>query len=188
MQQDIILLIIGGLIAILSSVVTLIVTKMIDRYGKLKIYKKIVYSKDNSGKTWGCFNGAEGLFFQIPLWIEIQNTSNSAHVVRNLNACLYRDNKEVALMTQINKINDNILANDGAYSFIVEPRSIKKYDCHFTIKKREILGDCDFDEVKITYYDFNDTQHIMHLKGVNLQESWNMKRNQPDKEWSLLKS
>lgn len=186
MQQEITLLLIGGIIAILSSVATFVATKLIDRHGKLKIYAKIVYAKTKAGQTWGFFTGQDDMYFQIPLWIEIQNTSNTTQVVRNLNACLYRNNKEVSLMTQINKIGDTILANNGAYSFVIEPRSIQKFDCHFTIKKSNVSGEGFFDEIKLIYFNENDKREIFHLIKINEDDCWITKIQKTQKDWSLL--
>lgn len=186
MQQEITLLLISGIIAILSSVATLVVKNLMNRHGKLKIYKKIVYAKTKTGQTWGFFTGQEGMIFQIPLWIEIQNTSNSTQVVRNLNACLYRNKKEICPMIQINKIADTFLANNGAYSFVIEPRSIQKFDCHFTIKKKDVQGDDIFDEVKLTYFDGNDKRKIFHLIKIDENDCWLQKAQEKDKDWTLL--
>ena len=184
MKQEIILLFVGGFIAILSSIATLLVTNLIDKHGNLKIYKKIVYTKDSSGDTWGFFERKEGLVFQIPLWIEIQNTSNSVQVIRNLNAWLYKSNNEICSMVQVNRINDAVIANNGNYSFVVEPRSIQKYDCHFTIKKKDVPNDSIFDEVKLAYFDAKDKRKVFHLIKVN--DCWIQKKRVKDNDWTLL--
>lgn len=187
MKQEVVLLIIGGLIAIISSIATLIVTNMMDRHGKLKIYKKIVYSKAQTGMSWGFIDGAEGVTFQIPLWIEIHNISNLVQVVRNLNAWLYKKKKKLCPMVQVNQIGDVVLANGGAYSFVIEPRSIKKFDCYYMIKRKDLPKNETFDEVRLAYYDFNDRLRIFHLKYIESSECWNVKAEEADKDWTLLK-
>jgi len=48
---------------------------------------------------------------------------------------VYKENKKIAKMTQINQVGDLIIANDGSYSFVITQKSIKKFECHFIIKK-----------------------------------------------------
>lgn len=167
-------------------IATFLVTNLLDRHGILRIYKKIVYSKASDGKTWGFFGEREGEYFQIPLWIEIQNTSNSTKVVRNFNAWLYKDKKEVCPFTQINRIQDIVLANNGAYSFVIEPRSINKYDCHFSIKRKDIPGDSIFDEVKLIYFDENDKRIISNFIHIEKDDCWLQKTQKIDRDWALL--
>ena len=60
-------------------------------------------------------------------------------------------------MVQASHIKETAYANNGAYSFILEPLSISKFDLQFLLKKSEIKE--DFDEVRISYYDFKDKYH-----------------------------
>jgi len=186
MGQEVTLLLIGGAIAIISSIATLIVTNIMDKHGKLRIYKKIVYSKAQTGGTWGFHQATEDMSFQIPLWIEIQNTTNTTQVVRNLNAWLYRSGNEICSMTQVNRVDDTIIANNGAYSFVIAPRSIQKYDCHFTLKKQDAPGDGIFDEVKIAYFDTRDKRKIFSLLRIDYSCCWKEKQHEKDKDWTLL--
>jgi len=189
MKNEIILLIIGGGIAIISSILTLVATQIIDRLGKVKIYTKIVYSKLPPNKTWGAFSGQDGIAFQVPLWIEIINTANAAKVIRDFSLMLYKNGEKIAKMTQINKITlgqdeEIMVANEGAYSFVIEPRSVKRYDLHFIIKKSEVSN--DFDELKVSFYDLKDKQRLVLLKKVD--NCWQMNSRPIDKDWRLLKS
>lgn len=186
MKQEVVLLAIGGLIAIISSIATLIITKLMDKTGKLKIYKKIVYAKLQNGVTWGFLKGESGLFFQIPLWIEIHNTSNSTKIVRNFNVWLYKNKKAICPMTSATQIDNIVLANNGAYSFVIEPRSIKRYDCHFIIKKSDMPGDCFFDEVKIIYFDESDKRKIVDFINIAKDECWSEQEQKIDPDWTLL--
>ena len=183
MKQEIILLLIGGGIAIVSSVVTLLGTYFIERQGKIKIYTKIVCSKVDGG-GWGCRMTDEGLSFHIPLWIEILNTSNAVQVVRNFNLAVFYNKKEIALMTQINQIGNDEIANKGAYSFVLEPRSIQKYDCHFTIKRDSLKDVAEFNEIKAVFYDSRDKRHLYDIKKVD--NCWSRNKGKPDNDWRLL--
>ena len=87
-HNQIFLIIIGAAIGFISSVGTTIVAELIKRQGQVKLYYKIVYSKIHDRRTWGFYNGSDGLIFEVPLWIEVQNTSNAVRVIRDINICL----------------------------------------------------------------------------------------------------
>jgi hypothetical protein len=192
MTQGLLSMLAGGLIAILSSIATLFITNIINRQGTLKIYKKIVHSKANHEKTWGFYNGTDGLYFQIPLWIEVVNTSNSSKIIRNINAHLFREDKEIGHMLQINKIQNSsenrevYLANNGSYSFVIEPRSIKRYDCHFKVNRSSLNNNDIFDEVKIAYLNDKDKLIICSLLKIKKEECWLIKKCVKDDDWTLL--
>lgn len=76
---------IGAAIGFLSSVGIIIVERLFDRSGKLKIFAKVVYHRTNENRTWGFHSGAEGLIFGVPLWLEFENTSNTTRVIRDVN-------------------------------------------------------------------------------------------------------
>ena len=184
-QREVFLIIIGAVIGFLSSIGTTIVTELIKKQGQVKLYYKMVYSKID-GTTWGFHNGSEGLVFNVPMWIEIQNTSNSVRVIRDLNILLFRDGKELIQMTQINRINnDNCYGDYGAYSFVIQPRSLKKYDCHFIIKKNDMGENFLFDEIMLRYFDDKDKMQIIPLEEV--ERCWELGDLNREGCWKLAK-
>lgn len=104
-QIDVLLILIGAAIGFVSSIGTTIVNERIKRHGRIKLYYKIVYSKVKDGRTWGFRNGSNGMVFEVPIWIEIQNTSNAVRVIRDFNILLFNDGNEIAYMTQINNVS-----------------------------------------------------------------------------------
>src|SRR5690554_4652839 len=100
MQQQVIIIIIGAAIGFISSIGTTIVAELLRRRGKVKVYYKIVFSKVRNGRTWGFHSGSSGMIFVVPMWVEIQNTSNAVRVIRDLNILLIKDEKEIAQMVQ----------------------------------------------------------------------------------------
>lgn len=165
-QKEIYLIIIGTFIGSLFSIGTTIVAEIIKKKGHIKLYYKIVYSKVLDRGTWGFRNGPNGFIFEVPLWIEMQNTSNTVRIIRDLNILLFKDGKELTQMTQINKNSNESYGNEGAYSFVLQPRSLKKYDCHFIIEKRKMGENFEFDEIRLRYFDDKDKMHIFRLETI----------------------
>jgi hypothetical protein len=185
MQKDIYLIIIGAAIGFISSIGTIIFAELLKKQGKLKIYYKIVFSKFNERETWGFHNGSDGLTFEVPLWIEIQNTSNVARVVRDFNILLFKDGKELTRMMQINKTKDESFGNEGGYSFVIQPRSLTKYDLHFCIKKNQMGENYQFDEIRLRYFDEKDKVHIFPLNRI--ERCWELGSLLRDGIWKLAK-
>lgn len=193
MQQEIFLIIIGAAIGFVSSIGTIIVTNLMNSHGKVKIYYKIVCSKVNSGHTWGFYKGVNGLSFEVPIWFEVQNTSNTVKVIRDLNILLFNDGKEICQMIQANKteikkddsVKEVLFGNEGAYSFMLQPRSIEKYDCHFLIKQNDIGEKSQFNEIWLRYFDEKDKSHKYLLKKVD--HCWELGNLEKEGIWQLAK-
>lgn len=130
---------IGAVIGFASSIGIIIAQRIIDRLGKLEIYAKVVNDLPTGSYTWGFRKNAEGMFLTVPLWIEIENLSNSARILRDINLLLVSDGKELATMKQSNrtKIKERgiyLYANEGSYSLSLGGGEIKKIECHFVLK------------------------------------------------------
>lgn len=119
------------------------------------------------------------------MWIELQNTSNAVRIVRDLNILLFKDGKEVSRMVQINQINDDWYGNDGAYSFVLQPRSLKKYGLHFLIKKNEMGAKTLFNEIRLRYFDEKDKAHILPL--YSIERCWEVGKLNREDYWKLAK-
>lgn len=172
MQYEIFLLLIGAAIGFISSIGTTIVTELMKRQGKVKLYYKIVFSKVSNGGTWGFHNSSSELVFEVPLWIELLNTSNTVRVVRDLNILLYRNGKEISEMKQITNLNDTWYGDEGAYSFVLQPRSMKSYNLEFLIKKKDMGEDFQFDEIRLRYFDEKDNKHLLKL--ITIERCWEL--------------
>ena len=175
----------GGLIGFLSSIGTVLVSRIIEQQGKIKIHYKIVFSKYGNHHTWGFRSNRNEMIFEVPLWVELQNTSNVVRVMRDFNILLFCEGKQIGQMVQTNKIgagdNEEILGNEGSYSFVLAPRSIKKYDLHFSIKQNEI--NISFDEIRLSYYDENDRKHIFPMEVI--KECWREGDLDREGKWKL---
>jgi len=182
-QQEILLIIIGAAIGFISSIGTTIVAELIRKKGKVKLYYKIVFSKYHNGWTWGFRDGSDGTVFEVPLWIEIQNTSNAVRVIRDLNILLFSEGKELSQMMQITNFKDVWYGNKGAYSFVLQPGSLNKYDLHFLIKKNEMGDNFKFDEIRLRYFDERDKKHIFVLEKI--EQCWEMGSLNRESIWKL---
>lgn len=172
MQHEIFLILIGAAIGFISSIGTTIVTELMKRQGKVKLYYKIVFSKVSNGRTWGFQNSSSGLVFEVPLWIELLNTSNTVRVVRDLNILLYRNGKELGEMKQITNVNDTWYGEEGAYSFVLQPRSMNSYNLEFLINKKDMGEDFQFDEIRLRYFDEKDNKHLLKL--ITIERCWEL--------------
>ena len=184
MQQGLLILF-GASLGFLSSIGTTLVSNLIKNKGEVKVFYKIVYSKINQGRTWGFFISPEGMIFEVPLWVELYNTSNSVKVVRDLVILLFQEGKELTQMTQINKTEENVLyGNQGAYSFVLQPRNIYKYDLYFIIKNNELESNCNFDEIRLRYFDEKNKAHTSLLRKV--KQPWVIGDLERNKKWEFM--
>jgi len=184
MQQQVVILMISAAIGFISGIGTNIVAELITRKGKVKLYYKIVFSKAGNGRTWGFHNRSSGMIFEVPLWVELQNTSNATRVIRDLNILLYKGKKELAEMIQITNTDKEIwYGNKGAYSFVLQPRGLDRYDLHFIIKKNEMSDNYQFDEIKLRYFDEKDKKHISHLSKI--ERCWELGDLNREGIWKL---
>lgn len=80
--NEIILLLIGAVIGILGSVVTMIIQSTSEKIGRLAVYTKFNCLKNMGHEGWGTFINSEGgLTLLIPAIFEIENTAKRARVV-----------------------------------------------------------------------------------------------------------
>jgi len=179
-------LLIGALIGFLASLLTTIVTKKMDSLGELKLYTKIVHVKNN--RNWGFIqHDPNNITLYIPLWIQIQNTSSTPKIVRDFNLHAYNNKHSVGKATQINSSgkDDNRITygNNGAYTFVIEPLSIKHYECLFTINNTDIKD--NFDELRVSFFDTKDEEQTYLFKEIT--NCWNTIPREIDLSWNLVK-
>ena len=173
---------VGSFIGFLLQV---IVSNILSNRGKVKVYIKSVYNKINH-QPWGFDTTVTGLIFAVPLWMEIHNTTAKKQIIRNLNLVLYKEDKQVAKMTQINHYEKSsqtfFYGENGAYSFLIDSFEIKRYDLFFAIYQKEVDG--DFDEVRISYFDSKDEYH--EFKIFEITEPWVVSKNKIDNDWRAI--
>lgn len=179
---------IGAAIGFLSSIGIIIVQRLLDRAGKIEIYTKVVYDRPTGSHTWGFHKNADGIFLNVPLWIEIHNLSNSTRILRDINLLLVSKGKEWATMVQSNRADIKnqclyLYANEGSYSLSLGGAEIKKIDCHFLLKASSDVP--HFDEIELRYYDEKNRAHKFSLGQV--EGDWTVKEFPRSGEWIKLK-
>ncbi len=185
LETDIILLVLGAAISIIPTIIMKLIDNWMNKQGKVRIYKKIVYS-DLNGETWGFNNKPNGMTLMIPMWIEIYNTKKIPIVIRDFNLYVYDKGRSCIDMQQISHHakEENILyyGDEGRYSFFVKENSIARYNLLFMLKKEDYPY--DFDEIRIVYYNEKDKKIIRKLKTI--EKAWLFTNNESDHEWDNI--
>lgn len=162
--------IIGAAIGFISSIGIIVAERLLDKKGKLRIFAKVVYDHFSGLHSWGFRNTSDGMFLNVPLWLEFQNTSNAVRVIRDANLVLFDGNERVAETIQMNRCGDKedafMYANNGSYSFVIQPRSIVKYECHFALKKNSQTQQC-FTRICLRYFDERNKEKSLILGDVD---------------------
>lgn len=143
--NEIVMLLIGAGIGLISSIFTMIVGRCLDKKGKLNIFYKFTNQKGTAER--GLFyNESNGnISFIIPVIYEIQNTSNTTRVVRDVSLNLYNKEKKVNRMIQLDhahitsRSGTKITGEEdyyfdsqkGSYSFVISLRSIERFECEY---------------------------------------------------------
>lgn len=189
----------GAAIGFVASVGTIIVQRWMDKAGKLKMYCVTVCAEsalDSIGfvKSQQDFGK---ITFILPIKLEIQNTSNTARVIRDVSMWMYKNGAPVAEMTQIQhtthtsgvskeKTVNEYGGDKNMYSFVIQPRSIQREHCSFFIKAApDEFEKYDFDEVRLSYFDEQDRKQVFPVKKID--NAWVPRRMKGDDEWIALK-
>ena len=105
-SKEVILVLLGAGIGLVSSLVIIIVERWLNQKGKLYIYYKLSNQKGVSQKSWGFFNNYNNSYsFIVPVTYEIQNTSNTTKVVRDVGLYLYNGNHMLGKMNQLDQLH-----------------------------------------------------------------------------------
>ncbi|MDU2583527.1 MAG: hypothetical protein E7C82_07515 [Anaerococcus hydrogenalis] len=187
MLEQIILVFVGALISIITTVIIRLVDAWLDNRGDVNLYRKIVYIKNSNVPSIGILNDNNDQILRIPMWVEIQNTKKTPIIIRDFSLVLYKDNKPVKKMKQVNFQTDSIdgkqvksyYGDEGRYSFLLKPESIMRYDLLFALRRSEC--DLDFDEIKIVYYDSKNEKVTSDL--LNNLNSWDDRSINVDEDW-----
>lgn len=181
---ELILVIIGAVLCFALSIVTTLVNKAMDKYGKLHLFYKFVYSKETARKA-GIKSNVGGKYILIPVYFEFQNTANTTRVIRDVCLYLYNDGKRVGKMIQVQyskskrtqdgEIVEETVRNYGgdknSYSLVLPPLSIQKLECEFLYKVAiSEIEDYAFDEIRFSYFD--EKNSIMECVLCKVEHGW----------------
>lgn len=191
--KDILLLAIGGLISLVTSISLLWVQRKLDRSGDLLIFYKIIIHP--SGHRPGFFRQSNGMSFIIPIAFDLQNTSNSSKVMRDINVLLYKDDKYVVKTMQTysiaHKKGNEVIREDyfgneqHSYSIVIPPRSVQTlmFEFFYVIKHEEIQK-YDFNNIRLEYHDDKNKRHVLKMREID--NCWVLKEFSYDKDWILV--
>lgn len=176
---EVLLVVIGAVLGFALSIITTIVNKAIDKRGKLYIFYKLVYQKETTNKAGiGEINGET--YLMIPLYFELQNTSNTTRVIRDVCLYLYNNGQRVAKMIQVQytkdsktkEIKSNFGGDKNSYSFVLPPASIQKQECEFVYKvPTSKIEEYMFDEIRFSYFD--EKNNVMECTFCLATNGWN---------------
>ena len=194
--------IIGAAIGFLASIGTMLVQQWMDKAGKIKIYCKIMQGDDPilsvGYKT--SFSDSGMISLLVPIRLEIQNTTNTCRVIRDVSMWLYNGSKQVAEMIQIENVQHKQTTNGAVtsestneygadknmYSFVIQPRSIQREHCAYAFKtSKDDIKKYIFDDIRLAYFDEKDRKHVFSIRKV--ENAWKGAPIDGDKDWILLK-
>lgn len=182
---------IGSIIGAVSTLLAVIITKKLQEQGLVTLHVKLVHTKDAIHNPWGYYKSQSkaGLYLQVPLWLDVCNTSGVPRVLRNVNLYAYNNKNEVAAFTQIQSIGrqDNLvkLGDNESYTLVIPANSARRFDLCFMLHEQELPKDGrHFDELILTYYDEKNV--IRAYKFVEVEKCWVEGALPPIKNWITL--
>jgi len=181
----------GAVIGALSTLAATWLNKKVQSSGKVLLYAKIIHSKAGSNKTWGYYNGQhkQGLFMQVPIWLDVINTCGISRIIRNINLYAYAGKSEVAAFTQCQRIGDGenaiLLGDNESYTLVIPANSARRFDLQFMLYELELPSDQKaFDELILTYFDEKNNIQAFHF--VKPNHCWIEGALRIDKQWITL--
>ena len=191
MDMDVLSAVIGGALGFVASAGTLTAEKIWDRVGRLSIYYRILSDKRDPINIFGTSDSSDGLAFVLPLAFELQNTSDTARIMRDVSFNLYKGGCFVDEMTQVGQSGSKgdsqkeYGGDNQSYSFVIQPRSIQKlYGTYVYVPGCNYEKERDFDEIRLRYFDERNRVREYHLRYV--KNPWKQRNMDGDKEWILL--
>lgn len=89
-STEVVMLILGAALGLIASLLTMVIQRWFDRRGKLNIFYRFSHQKNGSGTSWGFEDTEDGhKYFTVPVVYEIQNTSNTTRVIRDVSLLLF---------------------------------------------------------------------------------------------------
>ena len=102
MYKQILLICIGALISILTTVINKFVDGWLNKRGEVIIYRKRVYQENSTNRTMEVYvDDNNETLLVVPLWIEIQNTKKTPVIIRDFSLELYKNGDKIKKMKQI---------------------------------------------------------------------------------------
>ncbi len=198
--NEIICVVVGAVIGFIASIIVMIMERVLDKKGKLNIFYRRINQKFANGLGWGFDESTDGrLYFTLPVYFELQNTSNTTRVIRDLSFLLYSGSEFIGKMHQMGTIHiTNRKGNEitqqkdysfgsekGSYSFVLPPRSIQRQECEYVfVINPDKKEQKHFNTVVARYYDERNKAHT--FSAMAIENCWERKHYEIDEDWLLL--
>lgn len=198
--NELIYVLVGAIIGFAGSIIVMLTERALDRKGTIQIFYRRINRRGTKKYGWGFDEYIDGrLGFTIPIVFELQNTSNTTRVIRDVSLLMYSGNTFIEKMFQssgkhiITRTGNTVTetqdyafgAEKGLYSFVLPPRSIQHQECEYcyTIYPKEKEAK-HFDTVIARYYDERNRAHT--FKVMSFDKVWTNEYFEPDKDWCVL--
>lgn len=198
--NEIIYVLVGAVIGFVGSIIVMLAERALDKKGAIQIFYRRTNQRGMKRCGWGFDEYTDGrLGITIPVVFEVQNTSNTTRVIRDVSLLLYSGNTFVGKMFQssgkhittrtggeITGTRDYMFgAEKGSYSFVLPPRSIQRQECEYCYviypNERE---EKVFDTIIARYYDERNKAHA--FKFMSIDKVWTKAYFEPDEDWCML--
>lgn len=185
---EVLLVVVGSILGFLLSILTTIINKVIDKNGEVRIFYRLL---EQQAKIEVRENEQ---YLLIPVYFELQNTSNTTRVIRDVSLYIYNNGKKVTKMLQLqctkdsktNEIKNSYGGEKNTYSFVLPAQSIQKQECNFLYKISKIdIVQKQFDEIRFAYY--NEKNQAMDCLFLKAEQGWNGIEFNYDNEYAELK-
>lgn len=198
--NELIYVLVGAIIGFAGSIIVMLTERALDRKGSIQIFCRKINRRGTKKYGWGFDEYTDGrLGITIPIVFEVQNTSNTTRVIRDVSLLLYSGNTFVEKMLQssgkhvtmrtgntVTETKDFLFgAEKGSYSFVLPPRSIQRQECEYCyIIYPEEKEQKFFDTIIARYYDERNKAHT--FKVMSFDKVWTNEYFEPDKDWCIL--
>ncbi len=198
--NELLCVLVGAIIGFAGSIIVMLTERALDRKGTIQIFYRKINQRGAKRFGWGFDEYVDGrLGITIPIVFEVQNTSNTTRVIRDLSLLLYSGNSFVEKMLQssgkhvtrrtgntVTETKDYLFgAEKGSYSFVLPPRSIQRQECEYCyIIYPEEKEQKFFDTIIARYYDERNNAHT--FKFISFDKVWTNEYFEPDKDWCVL--
>lgn len=184
---------VGGALGFAASIGALIAERIWDRAGSLKIFYVIRSSHKKAIDTFGVSDSESGPAFVVPLVFELQNTSNTTRVMRDVSILMYKDGKYVGEMIQIGEAGEKDKekreygSDNQSYSFVVQAKNIHKiFGTYVYAPGLDPAKKQDFNEIRLRYFDERNRSREYHMRYID--NPWEQRDIEGDENWILLEN
>lgn len=176
----------GALIGAVATIATTWLNKKLQHTGKVRLFALIVCFEPTQ-EPWGFYYIDGVLHFQIPIWLDVCNTSGVSRIIRDVNLYAYLGDKEVSAFEQAQAYGEKrvALGDNESYTLVIPANSARRFNMLFTLSENELSSENkNFDEVVLKYFDETNSIHAYHL--TKPEKIWKQGSLKSVKDWITL--